>query len=315
DPVRPPPADPFRLHHLGVRHPRLLPAAPDPRRPGHPDARPGVHPRGGRGAAAQAGPRRAAPGPVRALVRQHPAGRPRRFDRLRRDGDRGDRDRPAEDAQSGRPLLPDRDRHRRPGRRRGGAEAQHDRRLRGQRRRLRRGQHAELLVRHHPDPRLRRLARLAAGNRLRRVDRRRVRRVAAAADPAQPGHRCRLRRHPDALRPGWAARGPRQRLRADRPRQGRPRAHRHRPPRAAERPDPGGHDRRHPVGPPAQRRRRGRDGLLDPGHRPHPRRCHLRPRLPDGAGGDPPGGGHLRPRQPRRRHRLHVPRPEDPLWL
>ena len=57
------------------------------------------------------------------------------------------------------------------------------------------------------------------------------------------------------------------------------------------------------------------DGLLDPRHRPHPGRRHLRPRLPDRAGGDSPDRGDLRPGQSGRRHPLYLPRPEDSLWL
>ena len=84
-----------------------------------------------------------------------------------------DRDRAAEDPQSGRALVPDRAHHRRAGRDHRRAAAEQRLRLRRQRRRLRRRQHAELLVRHHPDPDLRRPTALAAGHRLLR-DRRRM---------------------------------------------------------------------------------------------------------------------------------------------
>ena len=166
DPVHHPPVDPIALHHLGVRHPRLLHAAHDPRRSRRPDARPRVHAGGGRGAAHKLG-----------LDQPLHVQYVRWFGNVLR-GDLGGSiasgETVAEAIASGLPktlslaalsflialiiAVP------------AGIIAALRRnsafRLRRQRRRLCRRQHAELLVRHHPDPHLCRAPTLAPGHRL-----------------------------------------------------------------------------------------------------------------------------------------------------
>src|SRR5262249_45164248 len=240
--------------------------------------------------------------PVRTLPRRRLAGRLRPVGSPRRAGIQPGRRAHAGDVRAGGRRGGGRPRSGEPRRHRLGGAAKHAGRLRLDGRRVARAVDADVLARHHADPRLLRAVQSAAvvGPRLAGASR-------AAGD------------HPRALHDGahhtadalGHARGAEPGLHPHGAGQGRERSARRLEACAAERGDP---DRDH-RGDRARHAARWlghhRDDLRLAGRRPPVGPGDLQPRLSGGAGGGVPAFIDVRSRQPRRRRGLHLPRPAD----